>query len=344
MECSTGIIRSSGKTLRDSYAIIAPIGQGSFGLVVKAKHLETGKIVAIKRIALRKDTRSRLEIIRETFALQNVEHRNVVRLVDVLSTSGLVCIVMEFVETDLKTIIDDVYRPLNDAITRFYFSQLLHGVAYLHLIGIMHRDIKPSNILVAKDGTLKISDFGQSCLYFPDENREYENQVASRWYRAPELLYGSVHYDPKVDLWACGCVLAELLNGSPLFAGHSDMEQMGRIAALLGAPNEENWKEWHELPDSNKIAFENSRPTQNWQKAVASATVDCIDLLQSLLEYSPQKRLSAQEALKHPYLTDCNENISYVPPLRKEKCIANVVLEYETNEKIDDYFVRFPDL
>ncbi|VDM41923.1 unnamed protein product [Toxocara canis] len=127
------------------------------------------------------------------------------------------------------------------------------------------QDLKPQNVLISSEGILKITDFGQACLYFPDDpNKTYEHQVASRWYRAPELLFGSTKYTPKVDMWSCGCILAELLNGTPLFAGRNDLEQIALVMSVLGSPSEQNWKGWKDLPDSRKIAFEKMEPVQDW--------------------------------------------------------------------------------
>uniref|UniRef100_A0A915AX37 Protein kinase domain-containing protein n=1 Tax=Parascaris univalens TaxID=6257 RepID=A0A915AX37_PARUN len=130
---------SSSNEYGAMYGIIGPIGQGSFGLVMKARRLQTGDTVAIKRIPIKSDRRSEIEIIREMFALRNTDHENIVKLVDIVSSTDTVSLVMEYVESNLKAVIEDVYRPLNDSVIRYYFFQLLCGVSYLHSLGIMHR-------------------------------------------------------------------------------------------------------------------------------------------------------------------------------------------------------------
>ncbi|VDK48815.1 unnamed protein product [Gongylonema pulchrum] len=126
--------------------------------------------------------------------------------------------------------------------------------------------MKPENVLITSAGVLKITDFGQCCIYVPtDPDRNYDCQVASRWYRAPELLFGSTKYGPKVDEWACGCIFTEFYNGSPLFMGKNDIEQIGKLMSVLGAPSERNWSGWSTMPDCGKIVFSDAEPLADWK-------------------------------------------------------------------------------
>uniref|UniRef100_A0A914YRW0 Protein kinase domain-containing protein n=1 Tax=Panagrolaimus superbus TaxID=310955 RepID=A0A914YRW0_9BILA len=163
------------------YGLISRIGQGAQGVLVKARTIE------------------------------------IVKLLDYFFHDTTASLVFEFIESTLKLIITDIRRPQNDALLCHYFLQLFCGIAYLHHLNIMHRDIKPENILVTANNQIKIADFGLACLYVPKSAKTYSHQVVTRWYRAPELLFGSITYDFKIDLWASGCVLAEYINGSPLF-------------------------------------------------------------------------------------------------------------------------------
>lgn len=145
-------------------------------------------------------------------------------------------------------------NPLSRQQVRKYSLMMFKGMAYLHEAGIMHRDIKPANLLISQMDVLKIADFGLARLYFPDdESRLYSPQVSTRWYRAPEILWGSQKYGPSVDLWACGNVLAEMLRGVPLFAGTTDIEQLAIIIRTLGSPRLNEWPELTSLPDYSKI-------------------------------------------------------------------------------------------
>uniref|UniRef100_A0A0N4U4Y4 Protein kinase domain-containing protein n=1 Tax=Dracunculus medinensis TaxID=318479 RepID=A0A0N4U4Y4_DRAME len=234
---------------------------------------------------------------------------------DVASFPDSIFLIMEYIEANMKAMIDDLHRPVSDIIVRYYVRQLFCGVSYLHSINIMHRDIKPENIMISNTGILKLIDFGQSCLYCPNnEHIGYEHQVASRWYRAPELLFGSCKYTPKVDTWACGCVLAELLNGSPLFPGRSDLEQIGLIMNVLGTPSIDSWNDLHTLPDSGKIHFESVPPVNCWFKVVPFASTECLLLLRHLIVYCPEERMSADDALAHDFFTSKSpEKPPYIP-------------------------------
>lgn len=288
-----------------TYEIIGTIGHGSFGIVLKARKLETCELVAIKRIPIKNDQKSDLQIVQEMVALRNSDHENIVKLLDVLKDSSAVSFILELAETNLKSVIDDSSLLLDETVIRGYFYQILRGVAYLHSLSIMHRDLKPGNVLIFTEGILKITDFGQSCYYFQeDPTRSYENQVASRWYRAPELLFGSTHYSPKVDLWSCGCILAELNNRSPLFQGKNDIDQITCIMSVLGSPNEENWKGWDDLPDSNKLLFDKFEPVTDWGKIVHQASSKFTSLLRRLIVYDPETRFSASEALRHEFFSE----------------------------------------
>ncbi|KAI6187306.1 Cyclin-dependent kinase 20 [Aphelenchoides besseyi] len=189
----------------------------------------------------------------------------IIELRDVVFGSNDVALVFDYVETNLKIVILDLHRPRTDNLTRFFFTQLLRGIEHLHELNIMHRDLKPENILIRSNGTLQIADFGLACLYLPqDKERTYSHEVATRWYRSPELLFGATRYTPTVDIWAFGCILAEYLNNSPLFEGSNDIEQIGRIFNVLGTPTESSWPQWRELPDSTKVHFDSQSAVNEW--------------------------------------------------------------------------------
>lgn len=162
-------------------------------------------------------------------------------------------LVLEFMTTDLYQLMDALPRPMRESHVKACMQMILRGVAACHSRSIMHRDIKPSNVLIDASGVLKLGDFGQACVYC-DTNAPYSNQVATRWYRAPELLFGSRSYDLSVDMWSVGCIFGELLNHCPLFPGENDIDQLVRIFQLLGTPDEHSW------PVSCR--FESVRPSQ----------------------------------------------------------------------------------
>ena len=160
------------------------------------------------------------------------------RLYDVFPQGLGFVLVFEFMVSDLSEIIKDASRPLTEPEIKSYTLMLLKGVAFLHKQEIMHRDLKPANLLISAEGRLKIADFGLSRIYKRDDDRQYSHQVATRWYRAPELLYGARNYTEGVDLWAVGCIFGELLNNCPLFPGENDIDQLGIVIKNLGTPTQ----------------------------------------------------------------------------------------------------------
>nr|CUU98197.1 hypothetical transcript [Hymenolepis microstoma] len=169
-------------------------------------------------------------------------------------------------------------------ILRSIESRLCEGKIKTYMLMLLRGDLKPANLLIDSWGVLKIADFGLARLFSEDKNRLYSHQVATRWYRSPELLYGARHYSESVDLWAVGCIFGELLNNSPIFPGESDIEQLWFVIRVLGTPTEKNWPGLSRLPDYNKITF-----------------THCVDLLKKFLNYDQSKRISAEKALLHDY-------------------------------------------
>lgn len=293
----------------DHYNIIARVGEGAHGIVFKAKHIQSGEIVALKRVALK-----RLEdeipntVLREIKALQAIEeNENVVKLLDVFAQGTGFVLVFEYMLSDLSEVIRNSDQPITEAQVKSYMKMLLHGVAFCHENSIMHRDLKPANLLISSTGHLKICDFGLARVFDKyQSNRLYTAQVATRWYRAPELLYCASKYDEGVDLWAVGCIFGELLNKSPLFAGDTDIEQLSLVIRALGTPNETIWPSLTELPDYNKIEFPNYDPIP-FEDLVPDACKESVDLLKRFLVYRSDRRLRAKEGLLHAYF--------YVQPL-----------------------------
>lgn len=208
----------------ENYQILGRIGEGAHGVVLKAKHVTTGELVALKKVPLKKvDDGIPNSALREIKALQESEENNhVVRLREMFPQGNGFVLVFDYMLSDLAEVIRNADKPLTEAHIKSYMLMLLKGVAYLHGKSIMHRDLKPANLLISPTGHLKIADFGLARVFAAASTsakaRPYSHQVATRWYRAPELLYGAKNYDLGVDIWAVGCIFGELLNSSPLFA------------------------------------------------------------------------------------------------------------------------------
>ncbi|KAJ3017310.1 Cyclin-dependent kinase 20 [Thoreauomyces humboldtii] len=288
----------------DRYKILGKIGEGAHGVVLKAKSVETGEIVALKKVPLR-----RLEdgipntILREIKALQEIDHQNVVKLLSVYPSGPSFVLVFEYMLSDLSHIFRNTSHPLTSSQVKAYMVMLLKGLSYCHANNIMHRDLKPANLLISPSGVLKLADFGLARVHravapvgVEAPQRPYSHQVATRWYRAPELLYGARMYDAGVDLWAVGCIFGELLNHSPLFPGQNDIDQLFCVLNVLGTPTKESWPDLETLPDYNKIQFPKMESVP-LEQVCPDASQEAVDLLKRFLVYSSKTRIPAKEAL-----------------------------------------------
>ncbi|XP_064605348.1 cyclin-dependent kinase 20-like [Liolophura sinensis] len=286
----------------ENYTILGRIGEGAHGIVSKAKHIESGEIVALKKVPLRKlEDGIPNTALREIKALQEIgDNPYVVRLSEVFPYGTGFVLVFEYMLSDLSEVIRNTDKPLTEAQVKSYMLMLLKGVDFCHENNIMHRDLKPANLLISSTGHLKIADFGLARVFQNNGERLYSHQVATRWYRSPELLYGARKYDEGVDLWAVGCIFGELLNNSPLFPGENDIEQLCCVLRVLGTPSEKTWPGITDLPDYNKITFPETPPIP-FEEILPDASAEALDLLKKFLVYPSTDRISAKAALLHPY-------------------------------------------
>ncbi|KAL9655063.1 hypothetical protein ABK040_008845 [Willaertia magna] len=285
----------------EDYTVVSRIGEGTFGVVLKAVRKVDGRVIALKKIRIRKQEFDDFpkNVIREAKSLQHVDHCNVVKLYDVFVSGSSLVLALEFMRTDLSKLIKAQRKALSESHIKCIMLMLFKGLHHCHSNNIMHRDIKPANLLFDENGELKLGDFGLATLY-TGKDQTYSHQVATRWYRAPELCFGSRSYDFKVDIWAAGCVMAELYNLSPLFAGENDIDQLYQVLTILGIPSESNWPGVSKLPDYGKITFSHVK-VKKLQDLIPNASDLAIDLMEQLLQFDTDKRYSAKQALSHPY-------------------------------------------
>eukprot|EP00026_Physarum_polycephalum_P003454 Phypoly_transcript_03465.p1 GENE.Phypoly_transcript_03465~~Phypoly_transcript_03465.p1 ORF type:complete len:338 (-),score=55.26 Phypoly_transcript_03465:176-1189(-) len=276
------------------------IGQGTFGVVSLAIEKATGKKVALKKIRLlsAKDGVN-FTALREIKVLQEIKHENVIGLIESFSHKSNIHLAFDFMDYDLEAIIKDRNIILAEADIKSYMLQVLRGVEVLHKNWILHRDLKPNNLLLDNTGCLKIADFGFART-FGSPNNQMTHEVVTRWYRAPELLYGAKSYSDAIDMWAVGCIFAELMLRNPYFPGSSDIEQLSCIFSALGTPDEQIWPGVSSLPDY--VPYNYCPPTP-FRQLFSAASDDALDLLAEMLRYDPNKRISASDALKHPYFS-----------------------------------------
>ncbi|XP_054016859.1 cyclin-dependent kinase 20-like isoform X1 [Hylaeus anthracinus] len=290
----------------DRYVIDEKIGEGAQGIVLKAYDTIAEKNVALKKLLLKNIQNGiSISIMREMKILQQLKHRNVVELLDAFPVGLDFIMVFEYMPISLWEIIKDNETVLTPVQVKTYTKMILEGIVYVHEKNIIHRDLKPANLLISEKGILKIADFGLGRLMWKDASKPYSHQIATRWYRAPELLYGAKYYTSAIDMWSVGCIFGELLNKSPLFPllflqGETDIEQLAIVLKYLGSPTSETWPELSTLPDYNKITFPYHAGV-TWQDIIDDAEPEAVDLISKILIYNSSKRLTANEALRHLY-------------------------------------------
>jgi len=287
----------------EKYQKLEKIGEGTYGIVYKAKDKKTGELLALKKIRLEaEDEGIPSTAIREISLLKQLQHPNIVRLYDVVHTEKKLTLVFEFLDQDLKKYLDACgEQGLETYTIKSFLFQLLQGIAYCHQHRVLHRDLKPQNLLINMEGELKLADFGLARA-FGIPVRNYTHEVVTLWYRAPDVLMGSRKYSTQVDIWSVGCIFAEMVNGRPLFPGSSEHDQLMKIFKTLGTPTPRNWPTMVELPEY-KANFP-TYPPQSLKKVVKRLDNVGIDLLSRMLMYDPIKRISAENAMKHPWFKD----------------------------------------
>ncbi|OII75416.1 uncharacterized protein cubi_01937 [Cryptosporidium ubiquitum] len=291
----------------EKYQKLEKVGEGTYGVVYKAKDSQ-GRIVALKRIRLdAEDEGIPSTAIREISLLKELHHPNIVSLEDVIHSERCLTLVFEFMERDLKKVLDENKTGLPGNQVKLYLYQLLRGVAHCHQHRILHRDLKPQNLLINSDGALKLADFGLARA-FGIPVRSYTHEVVTLWYRAPDVLMGSKKYSTSVDIWSIGCIFAEMITGKPLFPGSSDEDQLLKIFSILGTPNPRDWPQVQELPLWKQRTFQVFEK-QPWNIIIPGFCQEGIDLLSNMLCFDPNKRISARDAMDHPYFKDLDPHI-----------------------------------
>lgn len=273
------------------------LGQGTYGKVYKVVETATSQIFALKKILNSLDAEGFPAVaLREVCLLRTLVHQNIVTLCDIIVTDHHLYLVFEYVASDLHSLIVSPEIMMTPALVKRLLRHILQGLDYCHSHRVMHRDLKPGNILVDSHMNAKLADFGLARA-FQIPNRPYTGRVQTLWYRAPELLMGADHYTYAVDLWSVGCIMAELTARQVLFAGSTEISTLFMIFRVLGTPTETTWPGFNQLPNYNSsFPFFPAVPLNS---IVPNLDNRGIDLLNKLLAYDSNTRITAGEALKH---------------------------------------------
>ncbi|WOL01585.1 hypothetical protein Cni_G10302 [Canna indica] len=286
----------------NSFEKLNKIGQGTYSNVYRARDLQTGNIVALKKVRfVNMEPESVRFMAREIHILRRLDHPNVIKLEGIVTSrmSGNLYLVFKYMEHDLAGLAARPGHKFSEPQVKCFMKQLLEGLSHCHSRGVLHRDIKGSNLLIDNNGILRIADFGLATFFSSDQKQQLTSRVVTLWYRPPELLLGATEYGVAVDLWSSGCILAELLAGKPIMPGRTEVEQLHKIFKLCGSPSDEYWKK---SKLSHATVF---KPQRQYRRCVAETFKDfppsALALLETLLAIEPAKRRTAASALKSEF-------------------------------------------
>ncbi|KHN29324.1 Mitogen-activated protein kinase like MMK2 [Glycine soja] len=294
---------------------IRPVGRGAYGIVCAAVNAETHEEVAIKKVGNAFDNRiDAKRTLREIKLLRHMEHENVIALKDIIrppqrDNFNDVYIVYELMDTDLHQIIQSNQQLTDD------HCRLLRGLKYVHSANVLHRDLKPSNLLLNANCDLKIADFGLART--TSETDFMTEYVVTRWYRAPELLLNCSEYTAAIDIWSVGCILGEIITRQPLFLGKDYVHQLRLITEVIGSPNDTSLRFLQSDNARRYVRQLPQYPRQQFTARFPSMSPGAVDLLEKMLVFDPNRRITVEEALCHPYLAplhDINEEPACVRP------------------------------
>ncbi|XP_061777902.1 serine/threonine-protein kinase MAK isoform X2 [Nerophis ophidion] len=280
------------------YTTLKQLGDGTYGSVLMGRSNESGELVAIKRMKRKFYSWEECMNLREVKSLKKLNHANVVKLKEVIRENDHLYFVFEYMKENLYQLMKDRMRLIPESVIRNISYQILQGLSFIHKHGFFHRDMKPENLLCMGPELVKIADFGLAREI--RSKPPYTDYVSTRWYRAPEVLLRSSTYSSPIDLWAVGCIMAELYTLRPLFPGNSEVDEIFKICQVLGTVKKLDWSEGYHLASAMNFRFPQCVPTP-LKTLIPNASSEAIALMKDLLQWDPKKRPTAVQALRYPY-------------------------------------------
>ncbi|KAG4056513.1 Cyclin-dependent kinase-like 5 [Phytophthora cactorum] len=330
----------------NKYEVLGVIGEGAYGVVLKCHNKETNETVAIKKFKENEDDDPmvRKTTLREVKMLRFLKHGNIVALKEAFRRKGRLYLVFEHVEKNLLEVLEDKPNGVDSELVRSYIFQLCCAIHYCHTNNVIHRDIKPENLLVNTSNgehSLRLCDFGFARSLSSNGNPcDLTEYVATRWYRAPELLLGDTKYSRSVDIWAIGCIMGELIEGQPMFPGESEIDQLYLIQKMLGPLQKRHMELFAANPRFSGLKIpEVKAPETLYRRYCGRVSKKAINFLEGVIRLCPEDRFTSEECLKHPYFegiscsasvdassTSCSTATSTAPEVKP--------LQFNLNEKL----------
>ncbi|XP_067831162.1 cyclin-dependent kinase-like 1 isoform X1 [Heptranchias perlo] len=293
----------------EKYEKLGKIGEGSYGVVFRCRNKDTGQIVAIKKFVESEDDPLIKKIaLREIRMLKQLKHMNLVNLLEVFRRKRKLHLVFEYCDHTVLNELDKYPRGVAEVQVKSIVRQTLQAVNFCHKHNCIHRDVKPENILITKHGVIKLCDFGFARI-LTGPGDDYTDYVATRWYRAPELLVGDTQYGPPVDVWAIGCVFAELLSGNPLWPGRSDVDQLYLIRRTLGDLIPRHQKVFSSNQFFSGVNIPVPDVMEPLEVKFPHISAQALHLMKGCLMMNPTERLPCEQLLQHPYFDSCREEM-----------------------------------
>ncbi|XP_037829105.1 serine/threonine-protein kinase MAK isoform X7 [Kryptolebias marmoratus] len=280
------------------YTTLRQLGDGTYGSVLMGQSNESGELVAIKKMKRKFYSWEECMNLREVKSLKKLNHANVVKLKEVIRENDHLYFVFEYMKENLYQLMKDRKKLFPESVIRNISFQILQGLSFIHKHGFFHRDMKPENLLCMGPELVKIADFGLAREI--RSKPPYTDYVSTRWYRAPEVLLRSTTYSSPIDLWAIGCIMAELYTLRPLFPGNSEVDEIFKICQVLGTVKKTDWPEGYHLASAMNFRFPQCVPT-HLKTLIPNASNEAITLMKDFLQWDPKKRPTAVQGLRYPY-------------------------------------------